>query len=455
MGITEKMARFIMETNLEKMPDEVVGITKKAMLDTIGVALAGSVDPAGKAITAFADRHRSKPVAGVIGGKIRTSSTLAALANGTIAHALDYDDAGAYTQGHPSAVLMPVVLALAEELSASGEKIIEAYVLGVEIWSKVSRTMPMLQLKGWHPTAVLGAIGATAAAAKLLKLDVEQIMNALGLAGSEAAGLGQNYGTMTKPLHAGNAARSGIVAAMLAKEGFTAAKDIMEGDMGFPAAFYGGSTVDVSKMTENLGAPFAVISRGINVKRYPSCAGTHRPIDAMLHLIDSYDIKPEEVEAVDCQVSPRAKKILFYDNPATGSEGKFSIQFVMAAAIKDRKVELAQFTDEKVNDPVIKALMKRVNLRVHPDWVEGKDTDARPDVVLVKLMDGREYSYGVDFARGHAKVPLTDEELLTKYRECAKLVLEDKEIERCVELIKKLEKLEDIKELMDILVSCH
>ncbi len=312
--------------------------------------------------------------------------------------------------------------------------------------------MPMLHLRGWHPTAVLGTFGAAAAAAKLLKLDIQQTTNALGLAYSEAAGLGQNFGTMTKPFHAGNAARSGIVAALLAKQGFTAAKDIMEGDMGFPAAFYGERPANISKMAENLGAPFVIISRGINVKRYPSCAGTHRPIDALLHLIDSYDIKPEEVEAVDCRVSPRAKKILLYDNPNTGLEGKFSIQFVMAAAIQDRKIELAQFTDEYVNSPAIKGLMRKVSLRIHPDWAEGKDTDARPDIVAIRLVDGREYSYGVALAKGHEKVPLTDEEFLAKYRDCAKLVLGDREIERCLELINKLEELEDISELMDILV---
>jgi len=451
--VTEKLAKFIVETDLGKMPPEVVPIVKRAMIDTIGVAFAGSVDPVGKIITAFADKSGGKPVAGIIGGKIHTSSPLAALANGTIAHALDYDDAGAYTQGHPSAVLIPVVLALGEELGASGKEIIEAYVIGEEVWSKVSRGMPMVQLKGWHPTAVLGTIGATAAAAKLLRLGIEQTMMALGLAGSEAAGLGQNFGTMTKPFHAGNAARSGVMAAMLIKEGFTATKDVMEGDMGFPATFYRGSTVDVSKMVENLGAPFAVVSRGITAKAYPSCLGTHRSIDAILRLINLYDIKLDEVESIDCHISPRARKILFYDDPATGFEGKFSMPFVMAIALTERTVRLAQFTDAKVNDPIIKSLMRRVTCRVHPDWVEGKDNDSRPDKVIVKLKNGKEYSQEVAIPKGNPQIPLTDEELLTKYRECAKFVLGDKEVEQCLGLLQKLERLEDIKELMEIVVG--
>lgn len=373
MTVTEKLARFIAETNLEKMPPETVAIVKKAMIDTLGVALAGSSEPEGKAITAFVKKLEGKPAVGVIGGKIRTSLLLAALANGTIAHVLDYDDTGADTQGHPSAVLVPVVLGLGEELRSSGKEVIEAYALGTEVWAKVSCAMPSLHLKGWHPCAIFGTIGATAAAAKLLRLSVEQVTMALGLASSEAAGLLQNFGTMTKPFHAGNTAKNGIMAALLAKEGFTSAKDIMEGDMGFPTTFYGGSAIDVSRMAENLGTPFAIISSGINIKRYPSCAGTHRALDAILHLIDLYDIKPEEIEAVDCQVPLKCRKILHYDDPTTKLEAKFSMQFSMAVALTERKLELAQFTNEKVNSPVIKDLMKRVTCRVHPNWTEEED----------------------------------------------------------------------------------
>ena len=455
MTVTEKLARFIIETNLEKVPPEIATIVKKAILDTLGVALAGSREPGGTAVTALVKKLGGKRVAGVIGGKIRTSSLLAALANGTIAHVLDYDDVNEPHQGHPSTVLMPVVLGLGEELRLPGREVIEAYILGAEVWARVCHAMPELSLKGWHPTAVFGTIGAAAAAAKLLRLSVEQTVMALGLAGSEAAGLVQNFGTMTKPFHAGNAARSGIMAALLAKEGFTSAKDAMEGDIGFSAAFYGGSTVDESKMVENLDAPFAMISQGISVKRYPSCSSTHESLDAVMHLIDLYDIKPEEVEAVDCQVSPLTYKILFYDDPATRLEAKFSMQFAMAVALIDRKFGLAQFTNEKVNEPATKDLMKRVTCRVYPDWAEGKDTKARPQVVIVKLKNGKEYSHAVDVPRGHARLPLTEEELLAKYRECAKVVLKDNEAERCIELVWKLEKLKDVKELMDIVVGIH
>jgi len=174
-----------------------------------------------------------------------------------------------------------------------------------------------------------------------------------------------------------------------------------------------------------------------------------------MHLIDLYDIKPEEVEAIDCQVSPREHKTLAYKDPTTKLEAKFSMQFAMATALIYRKLGLAQFTDEKVNEPTTKNLMKRVTCRVHSDWVKGTDTDARPDAVAVKLKNGKEYSYAVDVPRGHPKLPLTEEELLAKYRQCAEAVLKDNEAERCIELVQKLEKLKDIKELMDIVVTTN
>lgn len=452
MTITQKLATFITETKFESMPFEVVTLTKRAMIDTLGVALAGSVHPAGKAITAFVGRFGCKPAAGIIGSNIKTSSPLAALANGTIAHVLDYDDCRADTQGHPSAVLIPVVLSLGEEFKASGKEIIEAYVLGIEIWAKISSVMPDLHLKGWHPSGILGTMGAAASAAKLLKLTTEQVTTTLGIAGSEAAGLIRNVGTMTKSLHIGNAAENGIIAALLAKEGFTAAKNILEGDANFLETFYGRDNNScISKVVDNLGAPFALISPGLAIKKYPSCYSTHRLVDAMLHLISLYHIKPEEIATINCQSNPIAQKTLPYTNPSTALEAKFSIQFAIAVALTDQEFGLAQATDEKVNDPMIKNLMRRITLSVYPDWKEGKDTiENRADMITVRLKNRTKYSYEVLVAKGNSKNPLTDEELLAKYQECAKLALKHDEIERCIQLVLELEKLETVKGLMQI-----
>ena len=451
MTVTEKLANFITETKLEEMPPEVVTLTKRAMIDTLGVALASSDLPAAKAIISVVEKSGGTPVSGVIGDKLRTSSLLAALANGTKSHILDYDDCKAGCQGHSSAVLIPVILALGEELKIPGKKLIEAYVLGIESWARISGIMPDLHLKGWHPTATLGTIGAAAASSRLLKLTTEQTAIAIGIACSEAAGLHKNFGTMTKPLHAGNAARNGIMAALLAKEGFTGSPNILEGDSSFPLTFYGSGIGDPSKIVENLGASYAIISPGIHVKQYPSCASTHRALDAILHLTELYDIKPEDVEAVSCLSNPVVLKNLRYPDPCTALEGKFSMPFTVAAAITDRRVGLAQVTDGKVNDPVIKSLIKKVTLSVHPDWVAGKDTaDTRADMIIMKLKNGKEYSHEVIMPKGSGGNPASDDEVLTKYRECAKVVLDDKATERCIELVWQLEKLADVKEIMQV-----
>ncbi len=454
MTITEKLAAFIMETNLEDMPPEVITLTKRAMLDTLGVALAGSVQPAGKTITAFVQKFDSKRVAQVIGGRTRTSSPLAALANGTIAHILDYDDLKAGAQGHPSAVLMPVVLALGEELAASGKEVIEAYVLGIETEARISSIMPELHLKGWHPMGVLGTMSASAAAAKLLKLNMEETTVALGIASSKAAGLHRNFGTMTKALHAGDAAANGIIAALLAKEGFTANTDILDGDSSFPMTFCGSGAGAASNIVKNIGATYAIISPGASVKQYAVCGSSHRVVDAILHLIDLHDIKPEEVESVSCQSNPIVQKNLRYNDPYTALEGKFSMQFAVAVALTDHKIGLAQVTDEKVNDPAIKSLMKRVTLSVHPDWLPGRDkAENRADGVTVKLKNGSEYKKEVLVAKGSGKNPLAEEELLAKYRECAKIVLNDTAVERCINLVWGLEKLQNLRHLMQIVAG--
>ena len=340
-------------------------------------------------------------------------------------------------------------MTLGEELKASGEELIAAYVIGAEVWAKLSGVVPELHLKGWHPTCVLGTVGAAAIAAKLLKLDVDKTTMALGIACSEASGLTRNFGTMTKPLHAGHAAMNGIMAALLVKEGITASRNILEGEANFQSSFYGKEAGDASRIIENLGAPFAVISPGIGVKKYPSCFFTHRPLDAALHLAGLYDIKPDEVESISCLSSPVVSKMLIYSDPVTALQGKFSAQFAVAAALTDRKFGLAQVVDERVNTPEIKSLMKRITLSIHPDWAQGRDIyDNRADVMTVKLQNGQEYRHEVRTAKGCPENPLTDEELLAKYRECAGLAIKDEAAERCIELVWKLEELQNLDELM-------
>jgi len=363
-----------------------------------------------------------------------------------MAYALDYDDFCWWANvGHPSVALLPSVLALGEDFGASGKALLEAFILGFEVIGRLAASGINPRAIGFHPTAIFGTMGAAAAAAKVVGLGVEQTQMVLGLAASHASGIGRNRGTMTKACHAGNAARSGVMAALLVKEGFTAAADLIEGRRGFCDAFAGGAQWDDSKITNNLGNPYFISSPGVAVKKYPTCSFTHRCIDAILQLIDTYQISADDVAEVECQTGTMTGNILTYNDPVTYLEGKFSMPFCMAIALLERKVGMLQVTNEKVNDPKTKQLMKRVRL-----CPEGEPV-AASDVVKVRLRNGKEYSLSVDKARGHPESPLTDENLIAKYRDCAAIILADDEVEQVLQLMLNLEQLQQTSELMDII----
>ena len=444
MGATEKLARFVVETNYESIPPEAVHAARRAIIDTFGVMLAGSREPAGKIISSFVRSSGGKPRASVVTAGFRTSPPDAALANGTMAHALDFDDVCHVGLAHPSAALLPAVLAAGEDTGASGKALLEALILGFEAWSKFAASGIDPRSMGFHPTAILGTMGAAAAVAKITGLDIEQTQMALGLAASHAAGMGRNRGTMTKPYHAGNAARSGVISAMLAKEGFTAAPDLIEERFGFCDVFGGGAGKGESKLADNLGKPYAIVSPGVTVKKYPTCNLTHRAIDAMLTLADEYKINSGDVAEIECLTGSVAADVLVFNEPANYLQGKFSMQFCLAVSISERKLGLREVTDEKVNDPKIRRLMKLVRVSYTDEPLPPSDT------VTVRLEDGKEYSQSVEKARGIYELPLSDEEIASKYRDCAGTVLPADKVEQTLELLLNLERLPKVSELMDL-----
>ncbi len=451
MDVTAKLAQFVVDTNFDDLPPRAVAAAKSAFLDTLGVALAATGEVAAGTVRRLAAELGGAEKSSLIGSAALTSSPNAALVNGVTAHALDWDDDIGVGYGHPSAVIVPTVLALGEALNRTGRDLIEAYVLGVEVWFKVARAMPRLHPLGWHPTGIFGALGAAAAATKLMQLDANQTTQALGLGGSQAAGLIQNLGTMTKPFHAGNAARSGIVSAMLAADGFTASREVLEGDLGFPFALCGPGEVDPARMVIELGAPFAVVDPGINVKAYPCYYSAHKCIDAMFHMLEEHEIQSDAVASVECRVPARVIKILFHTRPGTGLAAKFSMQFFMAAALVERKLGLSQFTDAKVNDPRIRALMECVTMSAHEDGGNDETPFDFPDVVTVTLKNGARYSHLVSTARGHADTPLSEAQRLSKFQECARLALPEDDVRRLSTIIARLHELKELSELMAIL----
>ncbi|MBI2846779.1 MAG: MmgE/PrpD family protein [Chloroflexi bacterium] len=456
MGATEKLAKFIAETGYKDVPEEALKIAKDAFLDCLGAALAGAVDPSGKLVAEYVREMGGRGEAGVIGYGFKAPAEHAALAIGTMAHALDYDDVSHAMTGHPSVTLLPVVLTLGQALEASGKEVLLAYIVGFEVEAKIGLGIGRRHYaSGWHNTATLGTMGATAAASKIMGLSVERTRTALGIAASIASGLRQNFGTMTKPLHAGNAARGGIFAARLAGKGLTAATDILEGEAGFCQVFGGSGEYSLSKMTDNLGNPWGIISPGVVLKPYPSCRFSHRAIDGALALKKKYQLRAGDVSEIECLMSPIAAKTLMYHHPTTGLEGKFSLEYCVSVAILDGEVGLKQFADERVRRTDVAEMMSRVRFKKMNEAPSGEmgGHAIAPEVVTVRLKNGKEYSHSVKLAKGEPSIPLSREELLAKYRECASFVLSPQDTERCLEMVSSLETVKNISALMELVSS--
>ena len=456
MEITKQLARLIAETDYENLPTEAVVAAKRLILDCVGVTIAGSLEPAGRLVVDLVKKMGCASQATVVGAGFRTSSPDAALANGTMAHALDYDDmTSGGIRGHPTAVLLPVLLSLGEEVKASGHEIIAAYILGFETESQLGDAMSAAYSDdlGWHPTAPLGTIGSAVAATKLLKLNKEKTVTAIAIAASHAAGLRQNFGTMTKPFHVGNAAKNGIISAMMAKEGFTAAQDPLEGQFGFCHAFSGGHSYDLNKILQNWGEPYQVISPGPGIKLYPCCGSAHGALDAIFPLIQKYSVPPEKISAIEVSVPFDPPRSLIHDDPQTGLEGKFSLQYCLAAALVDHKLRLGTFTTEQVQRPEIRKLFDKIRMFRQPGMEGRPSWETQEYVVTVKMNNGESYSQETLAPLSAINRQVTRQELLDKYRDCASLLLPEADVEASLELLENLEKLPDITRLNEIIIQ--
>lgn len=450
MGVTLKLAEFAVNTAFEDMPMELIIKGKERVLDTMGCILAGCNEQVGKIILQYIKGIGGTPESTVIGYGHKTSVQNAALANGTIGHALDYDDAQTNLTGHGSVVMLPAVLAIAEKERISGKKVLEAFLIGFEVACKIGRAVnPKLYSNGWHGTSVIGVLGATAAAGKLLGLDTHKMTSAFGIAASQACGLRQNFGTMTKPLHAGKAAENGIISAVLAKQGLTAATNILEATRGFCSTFSG--EYELNKIVDNIGDPYEIISPGVHTKLYPSCLLTIPMIEGTISLAEEHDIKPEDVELVECVTSLQTIEALI-NSPKTALEGKFSAQFVMAISLLDRRVSLDQFTDEKVQDPRTVNLMKKIKMVNLSDFPKcaSKCSCGEAVVVKIKLKDGREFSKRIDNFKGNAANTLSTKELEVKFRDCADTIIGRDRVDQSINMISNLDKIQDINQLIDL-----
>jgi 2-methylcitrate dehydratase PrpD len=459
MGATEKIAKFIVDTDYKDIPRNALEKTKRTALDCIGAALAGVSEPVSQTITAYVTKLGGPSQASVIGAGLKVSVPDAALANGSIAHALDYDDCGVKI-GHPSVLVLPALLSFGEHLGASGKDTLTAYILGLEVEGKIAlhADFKLMQSRLNHQSWY-GSVGAAAACAKLLRLDVAKTRMALGIGANFACGLSANHGSMAAAMAAGNAGRNGVVAALLAREGFTANPDIIEAKNGFYDTLVGRDHYDAERMAESLGDPFYIESPGIGLKKYPSCYHTHRALDGVLQLLGEHRLTDKDIAEVDVGTSERALRVLAFSEPATPYQAKFSMPHCIAAAVVDHQVTLDTFTAHKMEDRGIVEARKKVHLSFPdiPIWPGladvGPDTEFVGNPVTIRTTDGRSYNARVDIPRGDPALPLTDDELLAKYRNCGRSQLRPEDIERSVGLVLGLETVADIGTLMAILSS--
>jgi 2-methylcitrate dehydratase PrpD len=350
-------------------------------------------------------------------------------------------------------------LSVGEALNVGGRDLLTAFILGIEVASKIDRSMRGSAEKGWHGTGTFGTLAATAAAGKVLKLTFEEMEHAIGVAASTAGGLTSNFGTMTKPLHAGQASRNGVVAALLAKKGFTSSKNILEKHRGFGQVF--GRGLDEKYVKENLGKPWEILDPGVHIKPYPSCAITHAAIEITLKLAREHNITPEQVDLIEVtweygKVDLRGH---FFRKPRTGLEAKFSLEFCIAIALLEGKATLDEFTDAKASEHRVQQMIERIRIVPSKEESEGSYKEIASlrtplkTSVKIRMKNGNEYGELVEYPRGFGrKNPLTTEELETKFRSCSKNALPPEKVDEIIQLITNLEDVETHK-LMSLLCS--
>ncbi|MBC7230546.1 MAG: MmgE/PrpD family protein [Actinobacteria bacterium] len=448
MNELAEVAKFVCGLRYEGFSPQVVEAAKIPIIDCLGVTVAGLEDDCSRITAEWVESLGGKEQATVFHGFRRTAAPWAALANGTAAHALDYDDVSFRMMGHPSVALVPAIVALGELLSSPGRDCITAYVAGLEVAAKVGAALGgNSYMLGWHRTSTMGALGAAASCARLMGLDEEQTTHALGISCSLSNGIRANFGTMTKPLHAGMAAMNGIIAAQLASRGFTANPDALYGENGFARAF-SDDPDRAQELLDTLGEPYELLEPGLSYKPYPCCRGPQGAIDAALmarqEALDTGGIEAEEIEKVECRVPGWLRSVLTYHEPKSGLEGKFSLEFCVTAALLEGKVGVGQFRDEVVTSaPVVRTISRF-------DWqdLEGDITSPFAAEVAVHFRGGRTAVGKAEKPLGEPGNPMSEAQIHDKYLECVGSIIGPGVAARTLEMLKGLESLEDINELV-------
>jgi 2-methylcitrate dehydratase PrpD len=434
--MTKDIANFVASFELKTAPAELLPRVREAFIDSFGVMLAGSREESAQLAARWVRSQAGQGDCRVFAQTdLRTSAANAALANGVAAHTLDYDHFG-----HQSAVMVPCVLAAGEAQGVSGRAVIEAYIVGVEVSTLLANAMgEEAKVIGLHPAGLCGTLGATAAAAKLLCLTREQIQVALGIAASTTSGLSQNFGTMVKPLHLGNAARNGIMAAELAAIGFTGNPNIFDE----PAGFFGA--LKAADVSENLGKSSRFMQPGIAFKAYPCPYSSQRAVDAIIKIAACHNITPSDVMEITCAAAPKTFRVLIHHRPTTSLEAKFSLEYLLAAGIVFKTISEECFDAKHVSDPTMRGLVKTVR---SIDAPLERGTPGEGAVTVQVKTRAAVFAETVSHAPGHPKNPLSWDKLAAKYRSCARQGgVEEPALSRSLEMLMRIEEITDVREL--------
>ena len=457
---TGAVVDFIASTSSSDIPDDALTIGRRCIADGVAVMLAGSTTPASDILRAYVREDESRSEASIVGrDSFRTRAASAALVNATSGHAHDYDDTQLSTAAdrifglltHPTIPPLAASLALGERLGVSGRTMLEAFLVGFEVECKIADAIkPTHYKQGFHTSGTIGAFGAMAASAKLLKLDRAALAHAIGITASMSAGIRVSFGTMTKPLHVGRAAFNGVTAAELAARGFTSGADALDGQWGFFQVTGGG--FDAERIVGALGNPWTIVSPGVSIKPYPcGCLG-HPTMDAMLTLVTEHDVRPEQIRRIRLRAGSNILNPLRYKIANTELEAKFCPAFMLSAVALRRKAGVNEFSDEFVRSAPVQAMMRKVET-VFDQEIENQGFVRMLSIVEVELEDGRTLSQPSGPYRGGPERPFTREELRDKFDECGSLVLSKDRLDDIFARIERIDQVGNVRDFTALLTE--
>lgn len=439
MGFTRTIARFIVNTENAVIPQPVFEHAKVAFIDWLGVTMAGKEDSLVKKLIRYADLMGGNEQATILGHGLKKSVSQAALINGSASHTLDYDDTLKAFLGHPSVTLFPALLALGEWKEKTGTDFLVAYIIGLKAGAVIGTCAGMEHyMSGWHATATLGHLASAAACARLMGLNEQQTLYALGIAGTQASGLKKVFGSMCKPFHAGRSSQAGLISALLAEENFTSAEDILEGPHGFFQVLKGQVN---DKVVGTLGKTWDI--ENLAQKYHASCHATHSAIEAVLSIVEKERLTPDEIMSITIHTSQLCLDAAGRMAPKTGLEGKFSIPYCVANAILRDNTGMQAFTDEKVNDPEVKVFMKKITVFLD------KGIEALEAKVTVKTIGEKEYSVFSDILEQIPAFETKRSKIKDKFRDLCGPILGERKAEEILDSILSLEKVDNIGDLVE------